>query len=553
MRRWLWVLALLAPVLPAQEKVDLSAIHRIRTEAFEGSKVMDHMFYLTDVHGPRLTGAPGFQAAGDWAVGRLKEWGLDSAVQEKWGPFGRGWSSTRVSVHLLEPQYGPLIAVPLSWSPGTGGPIQGEPMLAVLPAGPQRQGGAAAGPRPESPDGPGGGPGAAGAADAELNRFIERYKGKLKGKILMISQPRPLEPQTTAASQRFNETTLAAQALAPPPGRAAARRPFDDQATRRRNNKRNQFLRDEGVLGVVQMPFRGDGGTIFAGSFGSRHPDDPPSPPAIALASEHYNRIARLLEKKVPVRLEIDVQAKFHDQSLDSFNVVGEIPGGDKKDEVVMLGAHLDSYSAGTGATDNAAGSAVVMEAMRVLKTLNLKMDRTVRLALWSGEEQGLLGSRAYVKQHFGDRETMALKPEHAKLAGYFNIDNGTGKIRGVYLQNNDMMRPIFEAWFAPFQDLGVSTITIRTTGGTDHLSFDAVGLPGFQFIQDAVEYESRTHHSNMDVYDRIQASDLMQASAVLASMVYHAATRPEMLPRKPLPKPQPRRPEERKPATTGS
>jgi Zn-dependent M28 family amino/carboxypeptidase len=291
--------------------------------------------------------------------------------------------------------------------------------------------------------------------------------------------------------------------------------------------------------------YRGDGGTVFAQSGGSYDVKRPVGIPAAALTPEHYNRIARLVEHKIPVKLQFNIQNELFENDLDSVNVIAEIPGNRQKDEIVMLGGHLDSWQGGTGATDNAAGCAVVMEAARILKSLNLPMDRTVRMALWSGEEEGEFGSRAYVKEHFADRETMKLKPEHAKLAGYFNLDNGTGKIRGIYLQGNDMARPIFQAWLAPFHDLGATAVSIRNTGGTDHQSFDAVGLPGFQFVQDPMEYDSRTHHSNMDVYDHIQAGDLMQASAILASFVYDAAMRDELLPRKPLPKPQPaRRPE---------
>jgi carboxypeptidase Q len=311
---------------------------------------------------------------------------------------------------------------------------------------------------------------------------------------------------------------------------------------------------DEGVVLTIVPSFRrdnsptndlnqlADGGTIFGTQAGSPNSEDAVPPPSVALATEHYDRIARLLEHKIPVTVEFDIQSQFVDDTKDSFSVVGEIPGGAKKDEIVMIGAHLDSWSFGTGATDNAAGSAVMLEVMRILKTLDLKMDRTVRIGLWTGEEQGILGSRAYVSEHFANREDMKLKPEHAKVAGYFNYDNGTGRIRGVYLQGNDMMRPIFQSWFEPLKDLGVTTISIRDTSGTDHLSFDAVGLPGFQFIQDSVEYETRTHHSNMDLYDRLQPGDLQQSAAVIASLVYNAATRPEMLPRKPLPKPQPAR-----------
>jgi Zn-dependent M28 family amino/carboxypeptidase len=279
---------------------------------------------------------------------------------------------------------------------------------------------------------------------------------------------------------------------------------------------------------------------MVATSAGSRDPKDPVPPTTIAISGEQYNRIHRLIAAKIPVRLEFNVEARLIDEPTDSFNVVAEIPGGRKRDEVVILGAHLDSWTGGTGAADNAAGVAIMMESLRILKSLNLKMDRTVRMALWSAEEQGLLGSRAYVTEHYADRATMALKPEHGKVSAYFNIDNGAGKLRGVYLQNNDMVRPIFDAWIEPFKDMGMTTLSIRNTGSTDHASFDAVGIPGFQFIQDPLEYATRTHHSSGDVYERIQPGDLMQASAIVASFAYHAATRPDLLPRKPLPKPQP-------------
>ncbi len=258
----------------------------------------------------------------------------------------------------------------------------------------------------------------------------------------------------------------------------------------------------------------------------------------MTLAVEHYGRIWRTLEKKIPVTLQMDIDNKFYDSDLNAFNIVGELPGTDKADEIVMIGAHFDSWHTGTGATDNAAGSAVMMEAMRILKVTGVKLRRTVRIGLWGGEEQGLLGSRAYVRDHFGDPATMALKPEHAKFSGYFNVDNGTGAIRGVYLQGNEAVAPIFQAWMEPFRNLGMTTLTIRNTGGTDHLSYDAVGLPGFQFIQDEVEYDSRTHHSNMDMYERVQANDMMRNAVIVASFVYNTANRDEKLPRKPLPKP---------------
>ncbi len=504
---WLLILAALAFSAAGlcQEKVDLNMVHRIKAEAFESSKVMEHMFYLTDVHGPRLTNSPGYRAAGDWAVKRLQEYGLSNVKEEKWGPFGRGWAHTRFSANMIEPGYSALIGFPLAWTPGTDGVLTGEPILAPM------------------------------RVEADLAKF----KGKLKGKIVLIDAPRELAMQTTALGRRYTDNDLTDESLA---RIIAARRPSQNTpAARRFAGKRNEFLKAEGAIAVLSAGFRGDGGTVFAASGGSYDAKYPDPPPFAAITPEHYNRITRLLDEKIPVKLELDIKAQFFTDTKDSFNIIGEIPGNRKKDEIVMIGAHFDSWHGGTGATDNAAGSAVMMEVMRILKSLDIKMDRTIRIALWGGEEQGLLGSKAYVKEHFADPETMKLGSQHARLAGYFNYDNGTGRIRGVYLQGNDMVRPIFEAWMAPFKDLGMNSLSINNTPGTDHLSFDAVGLPGFQFIQDPIEYETRTHHSNMDVYDRIQANDLRQASAILASFAYNAATRPEMLPRKPLPKPPPK------------
>jgi hypothetical protein len=302
------------------------------------------------------------------------------------------------------------------------------------------------------------------------------------------------------------------------------------------NAKLLKFLTDEGAVAWLE-PAPHDGGTVTVMAGGSRDPKDPFVLPRIAVDIENYGQIFRTLEKNIPVTLRINIVNKFYDGDLDSFNIVAEIPGTDKADEVVMLGAHFDSWASGTGATDNAAGSAVMMEAMRILKSSNVKMRRTVRLALWTGEEEGLLGSRAYVKEHFADRTSMTLKPDHAKLSAYFNVDNGTGKIRGIYLQDNEALRPIFEKWMEPFKAEGMTTLSANGTGGTDHLSFDEVGLPGFQFIQDPIEYETRTHHTNMDVYERIQAADLKQMAVIVASFVYMTANADQLLPRKPLPK----------------
>jgi len=533
--------------LAAEEKVDLATIHRIKEEAFKHSMVMDHLFYLTDVNGPRLTNSPGQRAAADWAVKRLESWGIEGAHLEKWGTFGRGWSLSRFVMNLREPVYAPLAGSPLAWSSGTKGTVSGNAVLAPLFTAQELE-------RSENRD------------PAKLAARIERYcaenKGKLRGKFVLLTEAREMGPPTEAPARRLDEKDLAGIQEAPVPYVAppidwpimslpddpkkrqqlVATAPLEVMADLRMRalharDRLNAFFRDEGVLAVVSGDTRGTGGVVFAEAGGSYENGAPIPPPMVSLAPEPYDRLCRLVEKKIPVKIELEMEATFDETSPDGMDVVAEIPGGAKRDEVVMLGAHLDSWHSGTGATDNAAGTAVVLEAMRILKALGLPMDRTVRLALWTGEEQGILGSRGYVKNHFADPVTMRTLPEHAKLSGYFNLDNGTGKIRGVYLQGNDMMRPVFRAWLAPFEDMGTVTISIQDTGGTDHLSFDAVGLPGFQFIQDPLDYGSRTHHSNIDVYDHVQEGDLMQAAAILASVVYDAATRPELLPRKSLPK----------------
>jgi carboxypeptidase Q len=442
-------------------------------------------------------------------MGRMKEYGLSNVHLEKWGPFGKSWNLEYSTAHMMAPQYQPLIAMPVAWSPGTDGVINTDAVLVT----PQTQ--------------------------AELDAF----KGKLAGKIVLISPKRDLAFPTTALASRYTDAELNdlsnAQIQVPGlfggrGGAGGGRGGRGGAATTGAPSAMaiQTFLKAEKPALVLQISARGESGTLFGGGL---QRDATDSLPTMVVAAEHYNRIARLLEHQIPVKLQVEIKATF-DNNPDSFNVIGEIPGKTKPDEIVMVGGHFDSWHYGTGATDNAAGSAAAMEVLRVLKTVNLPMDRTVRLALWSGEEQGLLGSRAYVKEHFADPTTMKPTSEHEKFAAYFNVDNGTGKIRGIYLQKNDMCRPIFEKWLEPFKDLGASTITNRNTTGTDHQAFDGVGLPGFQFIQDTMDYNTRTHHSNMDVYDRIQATDMMQISAIEAGFVYLTATRPEKLPRKPLP-----------------
>ena len=496
---------------PTTEKVDYDAIYKIKEEGFQHSQVMDTASWMTDVYGARLTGSPNLKAAGDWAVKTLTTWGASNAHLETWGDFGTGWQNDRFSATVIAPNEWTILGAPKAWTPGTDGPVTADAIYVPL----------------------------------NNDQDLEKWKGKLKGKIVLATPIREVKASFDPLATRYTDDQLKKLEEIDPAG--AGRRNYD-RSQFLFAVKRIQFLAEEGVLAVFE-PSRGDGGTLFVQQGGAysataqsfiRYPEH--VPPQVVLAVEHYNRLARTLDKNVPVQVELNIKnTTFPNQT--AFNVIAELPGTDKADEVVMLGAHFDSWHTGTGATDNGAGSAVMMEAFRILKASGVKLRRTVRLALWTGEEQGLLGSRAYVKNTFGDRETMTLKPAQSKITGYFNVDNGTGAIRGIYLQGNEAIGPVFEAWMAPFKSLGMTMETLQNTGGTDHLSFDAVGIPGFQFVQDELEYDTRTHHSNMDVYDRLQAGDLMKDAVIVASFVYQAANREQMLPRKPLPKPEPARP----------
>jgi carboxypeptidase Q len=503
----------------AVSQSDLAAIHLIREEGLgpRSSQIMEIISYLSDVHGPRLTNSPDIKDAAKWTTDKMNEWQLANVKLEPWGPFGRGWSNERTNVQVIAPHPFPLIAYAKAWTPGTEGAVTAEAIYAPI---------------------------------TKEDDFA-KFKGQLKGKFVLTAaipeSPERFEPQ----AHRYTDAELLdlSKVEFPAPGQSFEDRIAQFRAQREFQLKLQKFLVDEGVAAWIE-PSRSDDGTVFVQQGGGRDKEkDPPAPCRIAVANENYGRIVRTIEKKVPVTMLVDIQNKFYDDDLNSFNIVAEIPGSDKAkaDQIVMLGAHFDSWQAGTGATDNGAGSAVMLEAMRILKTTGVKMRRTVRIGLWTGEEEGLLGSRAYVKAHFGDPNAedpathlIKVTPEHAKLDAYYNIDNGTGKIRGVYLQGNEMIAPIFESWMEPFHDLGMTTLTIRNTGGTDHRSFDAVGLPGFQFIQDPLDYDTRTHHSNMDVYERIQEPDMKQMATIVASFVYLTANRDEMMPRKPLPKPVP-------------
>jgi len=516
----------------SQEKLDLETTGRIRYEGFHNSKIMDYASGLMDSIGQRLTGSPNMKRANEWTREQLTAMGLSNAHLEPWGPFGRGWANQYVNVRMTSPDVATLLAYPKAWTPGTNGVVQGKCIRAII----------------------------------DDKKDFDKYKGKLAGMIVILGPDVEVKPITEPPYKRLSDDDLAKQSDYQIPGDHPPFRYADFVKRQQFIKDLNQFFADEKVLAVIDHSRQtSGGGTVFVQSGGSYKTGETTTVPQLTMALEHWTRVARLLEQKKDVSLELNVANTFYDDDPMQYDTIAEIPGTDKKDELVMLGAHLDSWHAGTGATDNGAGTIVMMEAVRILKALNIQPRRTIRIGLWSGEEQGLLGSQGYVQNHFGSRPPMddpsmkgmptllrreagevTVKPEQAKISAYFNVDNGTGKIRGVYLQENEAVAPIFDAWMKPFKDLGMTTLTMRNTGGTDHLSFDAVGIPGFQFIQDPIEYETRTHHSNMDVYDRLQPDDLKQMAVIVAGFVYDAATRDQMLPRKPIEKAMPREPEKK-------
>ncbi len=499
------------------ENLDYAMLGRIRDEGLIRSQVMDHISWLSDVYGPRLTGSPGLQQASEWTMKKFGEWGLAHIHQERW-KFGKGWSLVRFSAHLVEPQVQPLIGHPRPWSPGTKGPVTAEVVR----------------------------------ADISTEADLAKYRGKLGGKIVLTQPARRVRMLEGPIVLKMTDKELAEAGTTPIPAAPAAATPAASAAQAFRA-KVEQFFASEGVVATFErgsdsdmsaggsdlswQQQRPDGGTIFPTGIGPREEKAGTGVPAVTLAVEHYNRMVRVLDKGVPVKVELNVETTFYDEAdMNGFNTIAEIPGTDLASEVVLLGAHLDSHPHATGATDNATGSAAMMEALRILKAAGAKPRRTIRIALWGGEEHGLLGSRAYVREHFADPDTMQLKPEHARLSVYFNSDNGTGRVRGIWLQGNMAVRPIFEQWIAPLNDLGVTALGPRSVVSTDHVAFDEVGLPGFQFMVDRLEYNARTHHSNMDFVDRVQRDDMVQQATVVASLAYAAAMRDEKLPRKALP-----------------
>jgi hypothetical protein len=519
-------------------------IARIKDEGMNRSQVMTTLSYLTDVIGPRLTNSPGMKRANEWTRDQLTKWGLQNAHLEPWGPFGRGWTLKRFSAEVISPVAIPLIAYPKAWSPGTNGEVVGGVVY----------------------------------VNAKDEAQLQSLKGQLKGAIVLNGPTREVKANFEAPGTRRDEKNLLSLADAREP-RGGNQRRFqatpEQRAAQQFNSRKMQFFQDEGASVIVDPSFRGDGGTLFVGSAfvpqaaqtqGRGTPayskETPKIMPQLVMSIEHYNRLVRMIEAGEKPKMAVNLAVEFQDADLMGYNTIAEIPGTDLKDEIVMLGAHMDSWHSGTGATDNGAGVAVGMEAVRIIQSLGLKPRRTIRIALWSGEEQGLLGSRAYVAEHFGRLETppntagagtgagngngngaaaapapvLIKKPDYERFSSYFNLDNGTGRIRGVYLQGNESVRTLFREWLTPFKDFSASTLSISNTGGTDHLAFDAIGLPGFQFIQDEIEYSTRTHHSNQDVFDRIQADDMKQAATIMAAFVYNSAMLDRKVPRKPEP-----------------
>lgn len=498
---------MLATLLPsgstAQEQVDAATISRIKEEGFARSQVMETASWLTDVYGPRLTNSPIARQAGAWAVNQLKEWGLSDPHLE-WFPFGRGWINERNFAQVVSPVPYVVHVFPGAWTTGTNGAVTSELAIAELPT------------RPSEAD-------------------FAKYEGKLRGKVVLAAPLPNVTPLFAPPGRRFTGDQLDSIASAAPPPARQVQGPPRQVGGASAARTREQFWLDEGVVAVLTPgTARGNSGSVSNAPTGNRQPNAAASVPQLSVAAEHYGRMYRQVQKGVPVRLELDIRNRFTDET-EAFNVVADLPGSDPrlKDEIVMIGAHFDSWHNATGATDNAGSSAVMMEAMRILKASGVPLKRTVRIGLWTGEEQGLIGSRMYVAQHFGT--TQEPKPGHARLSAYFNQDNGGGAIRGVWAQGNDAVIPIFREWIKLLDSDSISVrhVTALNTGSTDHVSFDRAGLPGFQFIQDPMEYGTRTHHSSQDFYERLVPQDMRHNAVAVAVFAYLAANRAEKLPRK--------------------
>jgi carboxypeptidase Q len=497
------ILILCSSITKAQENLDMSVLTKIRDEEFSRSKIPEISQHFFDGFGPRLTNSPGFFNAAHWIVSELKSYGISNATLEPWGVFGKGWELKSFNIALAKPYYQPIIAQPLGWTESVG-PIT-APLITVM-------------------------------VNGSLDKFLTEHAGQIRGKFVLlgdsVSLVSPFDPfasrYTDSALANIDETYTHTQEdidglLAYQKKMAAVR----------------STLKEAGVIAILKKQKE-------LGGYGTIEVDDAPgknnfrkgypsSIPEIVIATEDFNKLTRMEKNRQGAEVFVESKTAFYENDLTGYNVIGEIPGTDPvlKDQVVMIGAHLDSWPAGSGATDDGAGCVVMMEVMRLFKVLNLQSRRTIRIGLWSGEEQGSLGSSQYVMNHFWNPATKKILPEQAKISVYYNLDNGTGRIRGIFAQNNSAVKSIFEQWLVPYKDLGVSTVTLHNTGSTDHETFDAVNIPAFQFIQDPLEYDTRTHHTNIDVYDHLYFEDLKQAAVVITGFVYQSANRPQLLPRK--------------------
>ncbi|HYF67874.1 MAG TPA: M20/M25/M40 family metallo-hydrolase [Ohtaekwangia sp.] len=505
------------------EPLDTAAISKIQREGFARSKVLNIVRMLTDVHGPRLTNSKGFKNAATYAKEALASWGVDNVHFDVWDePFGRGWELKRFAMQNLSPVFFPVIAYPKAWSPGVKGTVQAEAVY----------------------------------LDIKTEADLKKYEGKLKGKFVLFSLPSTIKPDYKPDAWRLSDSLLLQLANALPSEPSFTSRRFRAPGEPQRlAYLKWKLCQEEGVAAILEISpgAKSKDGTLMAHSatvpypvdypFSKRvpsyHKNAPKILPQIVLAAEHYNRMVRQVQEGSKVTLALTLETEFTAEA-PGYNIIGEITGTDLKDEVVMIGAHFDSWHTGTGATDNGCGAAVMMEAMRLIKTLGVAPRRTIRIALWGGEEQGLLGSRSYVKRFLGERldrlypyDSIQFKPAAEKFSVYFNMDHGNGKYRGIYLQGNQHAAPIFRTWLKPFHRMGASTITLKNTSGTDHLAFDAIGLPAFQFIQDPIEYGGRTYHTNMDVYDHVVEDDLKHNAVITALFAWHAANRASLIPRR--------------------
>jgi carboxypeptidase Q len=496
------VLLLLMPLwLTAQEeKIDLAMMYKIKQEGLKNSNIEELAFWLTDFVGPRLTASQGGARGNEWAKKRMEELGFQNVRIEAARDFrSGGWDNLKTYAAMTAPYYCAFACNPVAWTGSTNGAVKGNVVL----------------------------------LDVTKEEDFEKFKGKVSGKIVLMPSTQTYTASFEPLASRYTDEEL--KELSKAQAAQGARRMSGDLATmmaqRALRQKIDEFLKNEGAAVILQA----SGTFNVPRASGANYTSGQQEPIAqVFLPIEAHGRMERIIRHNVPVEMEVEVQNKFFD-SPTVYNVIGEIPGTDKllKNEIVLVGAHIDSWHGGTGAADNASGCIVMMEALRILKALEVAPRRTIRIALWGGEEQGLNGSRGYVEKYLVDQKTRDKKPGYSNFAAYFNMDNGTGKYRGVYLQENELVRPVFQSWLKPFEDMGATTVTIRNTSGTDHLSFDAVGLPGFQFIQDEIEY-GRGYHTVMDTYERLVMADLKHNAVVTAAFVYNAAMRDQKLPGKP-------------------